>query len=412
MDVFVAVLILVSVALLSTSSRTYRMRRSRPVAALASGGWFAIALGVSLGPMVLGLVTPDDLFLTTPLVMLGLGWIGFMIGLQMRREVVAALPNVVYRITLVDALISPLLFGSWMWVCLRVWVGANEPAWVDAIILMAACSVGWKMETRSLGALDTAPSQRLALLLRTSGALAGVAAVLVLAIGRLAKSLIGAGEAPSFIRPAFLASSVLALAVVMALLGRFGLRLAGSSRADQLAVFLGLVVFVAGVATQLAAGAIVAAMLTGLFLANVRGLDLSRFERFIIEAEHVLASIFALLAGVLLDLRIGAWGIAAVVGVALIRLWVKPTILRSAIREEIGGTLPRSSPLYSGTVRQGPLAIALAVGLVVLDPTEFHRRMLAVVVLVGLLSELLPMVLSAAHRRETDAPPALVGGAG
>ena len=191
-----------------------------------------------------------------------------------------------------------------------------------------------------------------------------------------------------------------ALGLITGLLGRYGLSLAGKARAHQLTIFLGLVCFVAGIGAQLGLSPVFVAMLAGAAIANLKGLDLRRFERFVLDAEHTVAMLFSVLAGVLVsfDLSLGVLGVVVVV-VAL-RLTVKPALFRFATRGWRGegapppGDLPERSPLYALPTRQVPIAIAMAVGLVIVSPGVFHERLLTVVVLIGVLSDLLPLLTS------------------
>ncbi|MFU8830424.1 MAG: hypothetical protein ACNA8P_13455, partial [Phycisphaerales bacterium] len=172
--------------------------------------------------------------------------------------------------------------------------------------------------------------------------------------------------------------------------------LAGKDRGHQLVVFLGIVVFVAGIATQLDLPPVFASMLTGIVLVNLGGSSVTGFEKFIFKAEFTVATMFALLAGILLDPRIGLHGLAIAVVIACVRIVVKPNFLRWLIRrvhdDTKGGELPGRSPLYLGTARQSPILLALAVGMVLLEPSGFNQRLLAVVALSGLLSEFLPII--------------------
>ena len=57
-------------------------------------------------------------------------------------------------------------------------------------------------------------------------------------------------------------------------------------------------------------------------------------------------------------------------------------------------SLPVRSPLYAAPIRQGPLAIAMGVGLMLSEPSAMNGRLLAIIVLAGLISEALPLILS------------------
>src|SRR5690606_36242201 len=88
---FLTLIVLVALALIATSKRLYRVRRSRPMALLISGGWLSVGAGMLVGPNGLGAIDREMLLSLTPLMMIGLGWIGMMVGLQARREVLRSL---------------------------------------------------------------------------------------------------------------------------------------------------------------------------------------------------------------------------------------------------------------------------------------------------------------------------------
>ena len=131
-------------------------------------------------------------------------------------------------------------------------------------------------------------------------------------------------------------------------------------------------------------------------MANLQGVDLRRFERFILAAEHALAVIFAIVAGVLLDPGIGLVGVIAALALTVLRLLVKPISMRRALRAHRAladgpgkSDLPVQSRLYAGAARQSPIAMVMLVSLVLAHPTESSQELLTVVVVTGLLCELL-----------------------
>ncbi len=410
---FIAVLILVSLALLATSTRFYRVRRSRPLSILLSGGWPALFVGFAIGPWGVGVIDDELLLSLTPLLMIGLGWIGLMVGLQARREVLRSLPAALLRLAAIDAVIALLAFGALGWIGVRTWIASEGGdvalRWsVPAAALIAAASVGWSMETRSLRA-GSEVATRLAFFVRGGGGLAALIAIFIFGVDAAfavptsgQQALPRLGEAG-----AKLATSV-GLAVVVGVLGRFAVREAGKNRSELLVVFLGIVALVAGVTADLAASPLFTAMLAGVVIANLAGRELRLFERFILEAEHVVAVIFALLAGVILDPAIGIWGLLLALAIAGLRLLIKPPIFRLATRNAVLPKAlaaqfvrdPRQARLQVAAVRQAPLAIAMGVGLYLASPSDFSRRLLAVVIVAGFVSELLPLFLSARAQNE------------
>lgn len=428
MEIFLAILIVTAVALLSTGKWAYRLRRSRLMVVMLTGGWLAILTGMLLGPNLLPLfgltdrsttlVSPEALLESTPLLMMGLGWIGVMVGLQLRLDIVRRLSSEVWKLAAADILATVMVFGLIALVGLKLWTGGDSLSEIwRAVLLLGAGAIGWSMETRSLRmATSSDTDDRLDALIRATGAIGTVAAVTVFGLGfklvsRDTDGVFAFNPTDAFGR----AAVTVALAVLLGILGRYAITLAGKDRGHQLVVFLGIVVFVAGVATQLDLPPVFASMLTGIVLANLATPGVFTFEKFIFKAEFTVATMFALLAGILLDPRIGLHGTGLAVTIAIARIALKPAYTRWLIRicakGENGACLSGRSPLYLGTARQSPILIALAVGMVLLEPSDFNKRMLAIVALAGFLSELLPILagLLRTERRLPMAWPKLFG---
>lgn len=414
MDIFLAILIVTAVALLSSGRFAYRLRRSRLMVVMLSGGWLAIFTGMLLGPNLfplLGiterettLVSPEALLESTPLLMIGLGWIGVMVGLQLRWEVVRSLPASIWKLVLADTLLSVVVFGAIAFVGLQLWTGADSLAaiWTGCLLLTAG-AIGWSMETRSLRmATATDTDERLDTLIRATGALGAVLAVTLLGLGYKIATRNSDGEFAFDLTDTLgRAALVGAASLLLGVLGRYAIRIAGKDRGHQLVVFLGIVVFIAGIATQLDLPPVFAAMLTGIILANLPGSQITNFENFIVKAEFTVATLFALLAGILLDPQIGLHGLGIAFVIALARILIKPVFTRWVARRvhEPAQPLPASSPLYLGSVRPNPIAIALAVSVVLLEPSTFNTRLLTIVILSGLLCELIPIILGRSSSR-------------
>jgi hypothetical protein len=413
MAIFLSIAALFVLALLATSKRAYRVRRSRLGAAAVAGGWIAIGVGAILGPSVSGLITPDAVLRATPLLSVGLGWIGLMVGLQARRDILAHLPRAVWRLSLTDAALSVGGVTAALMVIMRAHeLGANPGLIAGA--LLAASTVGWSMETRSLGIdmLPGAGGQQRAVLLRASGGLGAILAIttfgIASAIAPLDQGAPAVDGAPSLVARlgALLGASV--LAILLAFVAKEGLRLAGKRRAEMLVVFLGVVGLAAGVSADLGVSPLFPAMLTGATFANLRTrgpsdaqADTALFGRFILQAEHVVATIFSLLAGILFDPRITIIGLVVVGAIVLVRVVVKPLAF---VLADSGAAIDPGARRASrfASIRQSPVAIAIAVSLFILAPDADAQRLLTIVILVGVTCELLASV---AVRRKSLAPP-------
>ena len=143
MSLFFSAAALVTLALLATSKRFYRVRRSRIGAGAVAGGWVAVSAGLLLGPFGTGAIAPDAVLSATPLLSVGLGWIGLMIGLQARRDILTRLPRVVWRLSLADFVASSLVTGALAWLAISSLRGSISETPLLAVALFAAAAIGW-----------------------------------------------------------------------------------------------------------------------------------------------------------------------------------------------------------------------------------------------------------------------------
>lgn len=325
-----------------------------------------------------------------------------MVGLQLRLSLLKELPRVVYTVVAADAALTLTIFATLTVAALAIWIPDPSPATVllPAGFIVAA-SLGWSLESRSLGA---GFDHRLVMLLRAAGALSGVLAILLFglaskAVERDPQGLLQLTASRAVLK---LIHSI-ALAVAIGYIGRFMIRIAGTSLGNQLAVFLGIVAFIAGSAKQIDASPLITALVAGAVITNMDSAGFRKFETFIYKAEHTFAILFGILAGVFLEpvYALAPLGLAA--ALILARALLKPVVFRrvaiaSHDRSPEGDPLPADSVLYLAAGRQSPLMLALAVSLILIEPSDFHKELLALMVVVGIAAEYLPAV---AGRRRT-----------
>ena len=406
MDVFLAIVVVLVVALIATSARLYRLRRTRAMSLIFSGGWPALIVGVALGPEGSGLIRTDTILSATPLLIAALGWVGLMVGLQGRRDLLAKLPRGIGLTVAADCVVSSALTGAVAIVGLGLWTSWSRPwpDYVEPVALLIACSTGWAMETRSMSSLSSRASQRVALLVRLTGGLAAMVAIAQFGIveklvargtdGALTVDLMGGGTGLAV---------TLALACLAGVLGKFAIRQAGRSAGEQLTVFLGLFAVVGGIAAELGYSPLLAAMATGIVIANISSTDLLQFERFIIKAEQIIAFLVFALAGLLMRVSIG-WGeIGLVVGLVAARIAIKPLILHWGARrvQDEEAHSDGQSPIFEvgamrfSPIRQSAVAAPIALALTLIEPSDFNRRLISVVALTGLVAALCTVALAA-----------------
>ncbi len=413
MRILIGLIIVVTLALVVSGRQWWSLRRTPIGAALTTGGWLAVAIGLLLGPHVSGVVQRDQLLTLQPLVLFCLGWVGLMVGLQAHRRLPQMLPGSTSRLALLDAGVSVVVFSA---MALGViWLLSDEFNWqwyeqLMVAPLLGACAIGWAPEVRSLRQVGTADTPLRGLLRGASGVgsiLAAVCYGLVFAGAQLDH---GADNVVVLLLIGGVMS--VAIALVLGLMTWWLMRIAGRSDAEFLVVLLGTVTLMAGGAAVLGYSPLFVSLLGGAVLANMPGEVLTRFRRVIIDAEQPIAMVLMLVAGILADPMIGQTGAVLVVVLVVARMVFKRLITHRQVNAH-AGPVQLNSPLRRAPMRQSPLAIALAAGYVMLmPPTDAVRyvdagQLMMVVILVGLICDAVPWLSSVAIKAlREDANPA------
>lgn len=242
-----------------------------------------LLLGILLGPQVTGVLDPRLLELSNPIVILGLGWTGALLGAQFVLHGLIRVPGVVYRVALVEGLLTMGVVGGAVLIALQWWVGlAFEVALIPALALGAMAIVTSEAGIR-VAASGRDRGDPVVRQLRTASGVC--AALAVVAFGLLTALL--HPEADVIPRSPTQTEWVvinLGIGVVGGIL--FHLFVGEERHPDRLRIALvGAIILISGAAAYLRLSVMLAAMVFGAILANTslrRGeidLSLARIER-------------------------------------------------------------------------------------------------------------------------------------
>lgn len=364
-------------AFVSLSRPAARLARWPLASALLGGGWIALLAGTLLGPGGFGLLHRESLIELRPLTQLGLAWIGLLVGLQMKRSLLALVPTPLWRWIAVDAVISLITVAAWTFLVL--WAAPSSTLrtiWPIAS-LAGAASIGWSGELRSLRGLD-ARAVRVAALVQAGAGLGSVLAIVL-------SDLISFSPEGS--------RSLVATMLVAAVAGTSLRAVLGSQVGSDGRLTLALLAtlsLVAGAAAAMDATPLPGAFLLGMIVTNTQGGSMRRMERLVSESEPAVAAIFFLLAGVLLDGVNMGWPWLIAGGMLLVRLVAKPLIATVTVGQ--AWKEPGAARLRSASVRQAPIAIALGVAALQSHDGSAERGILLALSAVGLASGVLPLL--------------------
>ncbi len=405
MKALLTVAVLVVLALLVSSRRLWRLRRSRLGAVVVSGGWLPVLLGFLLGPRITGLVDQVTLRELSPLLQLCLCWVGLLVGFQLHRRLREVLPPRAAAQAFTDALLSLLVGGLAAYLVLG---DAPPRGRLTAAVLLGLCTVSWMADAWSLRG-DGSPGRRATDRLRATSGLGSVLAIA--GYGLLFKTWDAplAGASPLSVAASIgfgLAVSVI-VALAAGLLCDWLVRLAEQRENEFLVVLLGFTAYTAGAAAALGYSPLFVGALTGAVVINLRSRVLDRLKRVILAAEQPFAMGLLLLAGAMADPRVGVVGLLLIAALLGARLAVKSAVGAWAFRRE---AREEGAPYVAvGPLRQAPLALVLLVG--------FHAatqggalgagldsgHLLAILIAVGVLADGLAVALAlrAARRGAT-----------
>ncbi|WP_426752272.1 sodium:proton exchanger [Myxococcus sp. Y35] len=377
-----ALLVFLSIAALSllASSRALDPGRFPALARLAASGFLFVLLGIFLGPSVSGLLTERNLEALRPVMALGLGTAGVLLGLNLEPRLLRLLPRPVYLSAMAHSgtafffvalpLLVPLAFTS-----IRGWLGAVGAA----AMLGAAASLSSghsAVLAYRAGRLDRARGLGVALLTMLDDALGLGVLALALMIG--AASNVGEGLG--------LVCLALLLGVMCGALLAF-LTHSLKDLAELTTVTLGGVALVGGAAAYLRVSPLLAGVACGATLAVVGGRVAERVARALGRVERPVFLVLVFLVGCAVHARdYWAWLLMpAFVGLRFLGKMAGGRLARQLAQ----ATLVLPPRLGYALIAQGGLALCLVAEYGMLVPGVLSRRVLDVVVMGAVVNELL-----------------------
>ncbi len=404
------------VALLAGGARMERVARIPAVGALVHGGWIYCAIGICIGPLGADVIDSARLAALQPLVACLLALIGLIAGAQCAPAILRAIPTRLIGWVARDAALSCAIGAIVTLLLARALAGPLDLAGADkvpgALLLAAsmgtlvAATCGWAPESRTLIASAQPRAVRLAVLIQAGG---GLSALIAIALSSSCVIPLDPAEgggmswAPALGAPVLVATCVAALAVTAIA----WLLLRDSSRDEPTATvtLFGALALVAGMSSAAAASPLLAGMLLGVCIAQL-GRTSTRLLSITQASEPVAAAALFLLAGAQLRIDQGAVIWIAALALAAARRSLKPRTLRGSLGGE-RNLIALESPLARASVRQSPMAIAVALTAHSVLPAPAGPALLSVIVLSGAAS----WVMAALPRIERSAPasPAAAG---
>lgn len=315
-------------------------------------------LGFILGPHLLRVLPETTIDQLTPLLSLGLGWIGVLFGLQLDRDHLRQFPRGYLALTVVQAAVAFLVVLVVGTLVTDIWFSMSAQAIVLAAAATACVSTPAAIALISNTYVTRGPITRLLFYVASLDAVVGIVA-LGLTHAAYHTDTLGTGVAMSLFE--WLTISIL-LGIFFGVLFLSLTRIRPKSQEFML-LLIGLVLFAAGTAYYLRLAPLLVCMITGIVIGN-----LSPMRRRVYAAlsawEKPIYIMMLVLAGALL--RFPSWWIAPLVAVYVAgRILAKLAggFVASQLRiEEVD--VPRRFGL--ALTPQGGISLAIAISFVLI----------------------------------------------
>ena len=346
-------------------------------------GWEFILLGVALGPLGLDLITTEKLEQLDPFIAVGLGWVGLIFGIQMRTEDLLKVDRGILKLTLFQST--------------AVWAGLYS---LFGILLMMVFTVSWSEVFTAaciVGAAGSLSSPTALALMaprfsrETSGKIRSLLMVAnldlapaIVAVGIVFCFFPASGSGFDFYGGVILLSYSAIMALAMAGLFRFFGREILTPEED-LAVIIGFLAFVSGVAFYLSLSPLFLSLAVGITLANTLKSDDPIFG-VLFATEKPFYVILLILAGLLWS-GMGVAAVAVALLVILFRVWLKAKATSIGSRIFLShNPLPEKAGL--ALTSQGALALAIGINYLIIYPGPTSKLAFGVIVLSTVVNEI------------------------
>jgi hypothetical protein len=367
---------------------------------LADTGTVFIGLGALLGPSALNLFTAGLLAQLGPVLVIGLGWIGFLYGSHFEWRLLRRYPPALYSAAITEALIAFGVVAGLAWLLLTYGIARDLPGdeRLAAALILGICASGtapagvFHLGSRSRLGADDLSALRFLSAVDDLPAMAG--------LGLLAAFLHPSVPGGLSVQPWLWLLFSVGIGVGLGLITHWLFPRADDVRPNSL-VLLGVVALGAGAASMLRLSPLFVTALAGLTFANLSPRKEQAYG-LLAESEHQLYTVFLLVAGLLFRFD---WA----------PLWVLvPAYLLLRAGGKLGGAYAARrvflrgsgvSPLIgTGLLFQGGMALAMAIGfqrthLETLDSQVTTTIVLGVVVFELLGPQIARAVLGGRRRR-------------
>lgn len=353
-------------------------------------GWEFFIVGAAIGPGGFNLIESGQLEQLNPFIALGLGWAGLIFGVQMRSSDLSKIDPAMKQLTLIQAVLVGLglffIFAAASSLLLTIsWI---EIATASGIVACAG-AISSPTAISLVGArLHRSKSPQLRTLMIISTLDLAPALFLIGLVFCFFSAEVGGGfsleRGFSMLFYSLLISA--ALAGIFLLFDRKNL-----SEGENLAVFIGFLILIAGIAFYLSLSPLFLSLLVGVFLANTLPHDDMIYVS-LHSTEKQFYVILLIAAGMWWQSYTPEiWALAATLVAA--RLWLKRESVDAAARLVFNKTGKPQKGIGMALGAQGALALAIGLNYILIYPGEAPKLAFGVIAISVIANEALAPAL-------------------
>ena len=396
--VILGLIFLVALAYLAGHRRVQELERRLGISQVVTSGFPFVALGMIARLPSIGILTDAILVELSPLLHLGLGWIGFMIGFRFDARLLDTLPEgtaakVAFStgvpfLTVVAAS-ALVLLGEAGWAA-----SLRNPEFLrDAIVLGSAAAITARSAARII--TGGGPHETRLLQIIRLEELAGIAGLTV-----LAAYFRPPAEAVTWHLPGTAWIFItLGLGAAVGIVGYAILR-PRATQAESLVLLLGTIAFAAGLASNLLLSPIVVCFVAGVLLVNFPGTYKPRVAATLAQLERPIILLFLTIVGAI-------WSVGDWRGWVLMLVFLPARFVGKWIGVKLGWSqgelaLSRDERIVLAFAPMGQLSIAIVVNALLLYPQGTVPLIVTAVIGSAIVTEVIVQLLARKLRSRTQ----------
>ncbi len=383
MKLLLAIVILAAIAIIGSRISFYKRRLPIGFRLILLTGTEYIFIGAILGRMGLNFLDAQSLKQLEPILLFGLGWIGFLFGLQFEVKELKKLPKFYFSITTIQAAITFIAVSVPLFFLIKFFIHNNTPlAFAAAITLGSAACCTAQSALAIVSKNHKFENRGLAELLRYISGVDGLWGLILFTFALCVMPGISSAGFNWLFSLTWLFSSIV-MGVVPAII-LIALSKQKFSQEEYLLFIIGTILFCAGLSHTIHHSPMVSCLVCGLVTANFCRHRTRALET-VIKSEKSIYIFLLLILGASwsfhLDyslILVAAYFACRVIG-KISGVLIATTIFKPRY------TVPFSSGL--GLVPEGGLAIAIIINFKLLPYSNIADTMITIIVISVLISE-------------------------